>query len=84
MKSSVYIETTVVSYLTARPSRNVLRRSHEILTRKWWRTSRHRYHLYTSAFTIGEASAGDPTAAAARLRALRDIPLLPICLPPSR
>jgi hypothetical protein len=78
MKSTVYIETTIVSYLTARPSRDVVRLSHEILTRKWWRSSRPRFDLYTSVFTTDEAAAGDPTAAAERMQALQDIPLLPI------
>ena len=78
MKPSVYIETTVVSYLTAWPSRDVVRLAHEIVTRSWWATSRGRFDLRTSVFTTGEAAAGDPTAAAERLRALHDIPLLPI------
>jgi predicted nucleic acid-binding protein len=74
---SVYIETTIVSYLTARPSRNVVRHAHQLLTQKWWRESRKRFDLYTSAFTLGEASAGDAKAAATRMRALKRIPLLP-------
>lgn len=78
MKPSVYIETTIVSYLTAWPSKNIVRLSHEILTHEWWEQSRPRFDLYTSIFTMDEAGAGDPTAAAARLKALEGIPLLPV------
>jgi hypothetical protein len=75
-KPTVYIETTVVSYLTAWPSRDVIRLSHEMLTRQWWQSSRPHFDLFTSDFVIAEASAGDPTAAAERLAALGGIPLL--------
>jgi hypothetical protein len=77
-KPSVYIETTVVSYLTARPSTDVVRLAHEILTREWWSQARATYDLYTSIFTTTEASGGDPSAAQERVKALQDIPLLPI------
>jgi hypothetical protein len=75
-RASVYIETTVVSYLTARPSADVLRQSHQILTKKWWDTRRGHFELRTSAYTLNEAAAGDPVAAAERLLALRGIPIL--------
>jgi len=67
MKQTVYIETAIVSYLTCRPSRNVVRHAHEILTQRWWKTSRSRFDLRTSIFTIDEASHGDRSAASARL-----------------
>ena len=76
-KPTVYIETTIVSYLTAWPSNDIVRRSHEIITRDWWTQSRPQFDLYTSVFTTNEASGGDPTAAADRLRELQNIPLLP-------
>src|SRR6266542_5151648 len=75
---SVYIETTVVSYLTCKPSRNIHRRSHEILTRKWWQARRKDFDLFTSVFVVNEASRGDADAAAKRLKALAGIPLLPV------
>lgn len=77
MPSSVYIETIVISYLTAWPSKDIIRRSHEIITLKWWSACRPSFSLFVSDFVIGEASRGDPTAAAARLEALKDIPRLP-------
>lgn len=77
MKPTVYIETTIVSYLTAWPSRDVHRLSHEIFTRDWWSDHRSSYDLYVSDFVLQEASRGDPVAAMERLKALDGIPVLP-------
>ena len=76
-KPAVYLETTVISYLTAWPSRDIVRRSHEIITQNWW-TGRDRFELYVSELLVREISAGDPIAAADRLRAIDGIPLLPL------
>jgi hypothetical protein len=78
MKQTLYIETTIVSYLTARPSRDVLRSSHEVLTRQWWTKERKRFDLFTSQLVVQEASGGDKVAAANRLRVLTEIPLLAV------
>ncbi len=75
-KPSVYIETTIISYPTARPSKSLVRRTHEKLTRDWWNKARPHFDLFTSAFTVNEASGRDPTAATERLRELQNIPLL--------
>lgn len=74
---TVYLETTVVSYLTARPSRDLVRAAHQQITREWWDNERHRYRLLTSELALIEAAAGDPVAAADRLAILHQIPLLP-------
>jgi hypothetical protein len=75
-KATVYIETTVVSYLTARPTRDVLRLSHKMITEAWWTKQRPLFDLYMSDFVIDEVSRGDSSAAAERLEALEGIPLL--------
>ena len=75
--STVYIETTVVSYLTARSSRDVVLAAHQTLTREWWR-GRTAYQLRVSQLVLDEAAAGDPLMRARRLRALRGIPVLPL------
>lgn len=80
-KPTVYIETTVVSLLTARPSRDVVGMAHQMITRDWWTLDRPKFDLYTSDFTLAEAAAGDPSASAERLEALRDIPLLEVATP---
>jgi predicted nucleic acid-binding protein len=76
MKPTVYIETTVISYLTAWDSRDIIRLSHQLLTREWWANARPRFELYTSALVQHEAAEGDPAAAADRLKTLKDIPLV--------
>ena len=76
MRSVAYIETSVVSYLTARPSRDVVIMAHQQATREWWRTARDRFRLAASALVIREAGRGDPNAARARLTALDGVPLL--------
>ena len=73
---SVCIETSVPSYLTARPSRDVRAAAWQELTVQWWDTARHRYDLYTSEVVVAEAREGDPAAAERRLHVLRGIPEL--------
>jgi len=73
---SVYIETSILSYLTARPSRDVRAAAWQELTVQWWDTVRSRYDLYTSEVVVAEAREGDPAAAERRINALRGIPEL--------
>lgn len=72
----VYLETTVISYLTARPSRNLRVVAHQEITADWWIRRRIRFELYVSRLVIDEASAGDVEAAAKRLVTLNGIPRL--------
>jgi predicted nucleic acid-binding protein len=71
----LYIETSVVSYLTAQGSRDLVLAAHQEVTRTWW-ASRDSYDLYVSQFVLDEAAAGDSEAAARRLEVLREMPLL--------
>lgn len=75
MKSRVYLETTIPSYLTARPSRDIVRAAEQEVTRAWWAT-RNTFELYVSELVVDEVSAGDSQAATLRLQALVGIPLL--------
>ena len=75
MKPKAYVETTIVSYLTALPSRDLVLAAHQQVTRDWWST-REAFELFASQSVLDEASAGDATAAALRLAALRDLVLL--------
>jgi predicted nucleic acid-binding protein len=72
MKSSIYVETSIVSYLTARPNRDLVRAAHQEVTREWW-AKRSAFDLYISQLVVDEAAAGDAGAAAQRLEALRDV-----------
>ena len=78
--STVYVETSVVSYLTARASRDVVLAAHQALTQHWWR-GRSSYQLVVSQLVLDEAAAGDQVMRARRLRALRGIPVLPLTDP---
>ena len=77
-KNSVYIETSIVSYLTAQPSSDLLAAAWQKATLDWWESQRGRFDLHISEVVIEEARRGDPQAAARRLGAIADIPLLPI------
>lgn len=78
MKKAVYIETSIPSYLTARPSRDVRAAAWQQITEEWWNDARHEYELFTSELTVVEASAGNPEAAARRVQAIADLPELHI------
>jgi predicted nucleic acid-binding protein len=75
---TVYVETSVVSYLTALPARDLLVAAWQSATHHWWRTRRSAFELCTSQLVLDEATAGHPEAAERRLRCLADIPILPI------
>ena len=77
-KKTVYIETSIVSDLTARPSSELLAAAWQKVTIDWWDTQRNRFDLLASDLVIEEAGRGDDTAVARRLEALAGIPLLAI------
>ncbi len=75
-KPVAYIETSVVSYLTARPSRDVVVAAYQQVTREWWRNAADRFDLVASDLVVSEAGMGDPDAARARLVVLESMTLL--------
>jgi hypothetical protein len=78
MKPRVYIETTIPSYLAARPTRDLIVAAHQEITRQWWLERRNRFDLFISQFVINEAGGGDREAAKERLRLLHGIAVLEI------
>jgi predicted nucleic acid-binding protein len=74
--AKVYIETSIVSYLTARPSNNLIAAAWQKETMDWWETQRDRFDLFISEIVVEEASRGDQSAASKRLEALEDIQVL--------
>ena len=70
MKPRVYIETSVISYLTARPSNDFRAMSNQNVTLEWWELERPKFELVISEFVIAEASLGHPEAAQRRLAAM--------------
>jgi predicted nucleic acid-binding protein len=74
----VYIETTVISYLTAHTSRDLVIAGHQQVIQDWWQTSRESFELVTSQLVIQEAGAGDPQAAQQRLDVLKTMVLIEV------
>jgi predicted nucleic acid-binding protein len=77
-RATVYLETSIVSYLTARASRDLLVAAHQQLTVAWWDQQRASYELFTSQVVLAEARAGDAEAAQRRLTVLERLPLLDV------
>jgi hypothetical protein len=76
MLASVYIETSIVSYLVARPSRDSVMAARQRQTRDWWVNRRGGYRLFTSEIVVDEAGRGDVAMARDRMAALAGIPVL--------
>jgi hypothetical protein len=71
-KPGLYVETTIPSYLAARPSRNPLIAGQQAATKTWWRLRRHSFELFTSQFVLNEAAQGGAKIAAKRLQIASD------------
>ena len=76
MAQSVYIESSVISYLVARPSRDVVVAAHQAITEAWWQSQRAEFDLFVSSLVIQEISRDDAAASEKRLQAVENIPLL--------
>ncbi len=76
MKPRLYLETTIPSYLTSRPSKDLIVSAHQQITREWWRIRRDSFEIYTSQFVTDEAGEGDKKAAEKRLELLLPFSLL--------
>ena len=74
----IYLETSVVSYLVGRLSRDVIVLGNQELTREWWASRRGEYELFISEVVIGEASIGDAELARQRLALAQNLPLLAV------
>ena len=75
---TVYVETSVVSYLAALPGRDLRAAAWQQITVEWWESERRKYELFVSELVLTEAAAGDPDAARRRLDHLVDIAVLAI------
>jgi len=73
MKPSVYIETSVISYLAARPSRDIVVAGRQAETHDWWMKQRHRFELLASVVVLDEARRGDSDQSARRLNFLEEV-----------
>jgi len=78
MKPSLYLETTIPSYLTSRPNRDLIVAARQQITMDWWLKKRHDFRIFVSQIVLDEATEGDRQAAAARLSAIETLPLLAV------
>ncbi|MDQ7823966.1 MAG: type II toxin-antitoxin system VapC family toxin [Candidatus Eremiobacteraeota bacterium] len=75
-RPSLYLETTIISYLGGRISRDVVVLAHQELTLQWWHQQRGNFDMYTSEIVFNEAQHGDKEAAGKRVALLAGIPVL--------
>ena len=73
---TVYLETTIPSYLAAGPSRDLVIAAHQQITHDWWQSALQRFDVYVSEAVLDEIRSGDPEAAARRLAIIERLPVL--------
>jgi hypothetical protein len=78
VKPLLYLETSIVSYLTARPTRDLVMAARQQVTIEWWNRRRGDFQMVVSPLVLAEANRGDAAAAARRLAAIRSLPLVAI------
>jgi predicted nucleic acid-binding protein len=78
MKPTVYVETSVISYLTSRASRDLVVAAHQEVTRQWWGGASGRFDLLISPMVQDEMAQGDPEAVRLRLASTDDLRVLPV------
>ena len=78
MAPKIYLETTIISYLAARPSKDLITAAHQQVTHDWWQNRRLDFDLFSSQLVIQESSAGDAAVAKKRLQLLSDISLVQV------
>jgi predicted nucleic acid-binding protein len=76
MSETVYIETSLVGYLTARPSNNLILMANLEITRRWWENRRGQFILYIWQVVLDEAAQGDPEMAIKHREILQNLPVL--------
>jgi hypothetical protein len=78
MAQAVYLESSIISYLAARPSRDIIVAARQQLTQEWWQRRRGAFDVYVSELVLAEINAGDPEAAEKRQAIVQGIELLEI------
>jgi hypothetical protein len=74
----VYVETTIPSFASSKPSRDTITAGMQAATLAFWESERHKYELYVSQYVINECLLGDTQAAARRMEFLKDVPVIPV------
>jgi len=78
MCPTVYIETSIISYLAAYPSRDLITAAHQQITHTWWQVRRPEFSIFVSQVVLDESAAGDSQMASKRLEILTNVPLLEV------
>jgi predicted nucleic acid-binding protein len=78
MKPTVYVETSVISYLVSRPGRDLVVAAHQEVTRQWWDAAGDRFDLLISPMVQDEMTQGDSEAVRLRLAATDGLRVLPV------
>ena len=76
MKQTVYLETTIPSYLTAWRSNELIMAANQQATREWWDLAKPNFEVFISEVVIKEAAEGNAEAAERRLASIKGIPEL--------
>ena len=76
MPPRIYLETSLISYVVGRPSRDLITQANQELTREWWEMERQKYELFISELVVREAEVGDPSAVRSRLTLVAPLPRL--------
>ena len=74
----IYIESTIPSYVVARPARDLIQAARQQLTRDWWDLQREQHELFTSQVVLDEVAFGERAMAQLRLDLLDGVPLLQV------
>ena len=75
-KQKVYLETSLISYLTSKPSRDLVAAAHQQISHHWWDTQRSNFEIYVSQLVYEEASKGNQEASNKRLKLLANLTIL--------
>ena len=77
-KPTIYVETTIPSFLTARPSGDLVTAARQLVTRQWWEQNRSQYRVFISQYVQDEAGRGDAEAAQKRIDLLQGLEILDV------
>ena len=80
-RPKLYLDTSIPSYLTSKPSRDPHKAHRQRVTREWWELYRWQFDVYYSDCVEKEARRGDPSAANKRMKALAHFEELKISSP---
>jgi len=81
MKARLYLETSVVSYLASRPSRDLIVAAHQALSLDWWDARRRDFDIVVSVYVLEECAQGDADAAQRRLVLIEGVAIVPVSAP---